>query len=801
MPGWDESFAFERLQEHKSTIAGASGSNEATTRLRAINTMLFDVLGWDKLDVEAERYCRAEGFADYALKDESSICLIVEAKKSEETFVIPSRAFAVTAPVGFPLIAEECPAADRALRQALGYAASEGARFIAITNGFQWIITLTFVPNQNITERSVYVFESVDAIEKNFALFWNCFSQQGLLSNWAVNALLECRKAPPPSKLAQRLLNYPVPANRNQIADELGIVLGIVWDETRYEEDEPEFLAQCYVEPRTSAASIAQAKELLERKLSTDERIRSQAIETGGVAPLIPNYSPDKPVVVLGNVGHGKSTFLRYLRMIKAKEVLGKYVQLQIDFIDRPDSQSDVGRFVYGEVERQLREHYGIDSGADAIVRAALHPDLARFKRSPEGLAFPKDSPEYRREELDFIKDIKGNIHIFLQKVIYHIKFARSTSVAIFFDNLDRRSESIQEEAFLRASAIARDWASLVFVCLRPTTFYKSKTFGVLDSVAPVVINVVSPKTENLVVRRLKFAKKFAEGTPLSRKSQRAPLSANLSAHLPRVALTLDSVADSFRKNGMLAPFFDAISNGNARDVLTYVYDVLTSMHLDTTKILDKIETTGGYIMPEHEALKAILLGNFMHYNPEISVFINLYDIQKADPMEHFTRLLALHHAVNVPDTAPTFGYCGVADLIRYLCQIGFSEEHVRFTTKHLYKKKCYEARDPIEEWSETIKEVKVTPLGKYHINVLAHKFQYIDAVLVDTPIIYDNVRQILLDSFAIRERLERSRRFLEYLDACSMSLHDARARQTWSYVRNAAKAEIVNIESYVACH
>ena len=103
MPGWDEYFAFEKLREHKANIAAAAGSNEATTRLRAIDTMLFEVLGWDKLDVDTELYCRAEGFADFAMKDEMSICLIVEAKKADETFVIPARVFG-GAPVGFPLI-------------------------------------------------------------------------------------------------------------------------------------------------------------------------------------------------------------------------------------------------------------------------------------------------------------------------------------------------------------------------------------------------------------------------------------------------------------------------------------------------------------------------------------------------------------------------------------------------------------------------------------------------------------------------------------------------------------------------
>ena len=169
-----------------------------------------------------------------------------------------------------------------------------------------------------------------------------------------------------------------------------------------------------------------------------------------------------------------------------------------------------------------------------------------------------------------------------------------------------------------------------------------------------------------------------------------APLSANYSMYLPKVATTLDSLAESFRKNSKLANLFDAISNGNARELLTYVYDMLTSTHLDTSKILEKIEETGRYIMPDHEALKAILFGNFMHYDPERSICINLYDIQKADPMEHFTRLLALHHAVSVPDTAPAFGHVALSDLVRYLCQLGYSEEHARYTAKHLYEKKCY---------------------------------------------------------------------------------------------------------------
>src|SRR5205823_7477486 len=138
----------------------------------------------------------------------------------------------------------------------------------------------------------------------------------------------------------------------------------------------------------------------------------------------------------------------------------------------------------------------------------------------------------YKKAELEYIKEIQRDRHVFLQKVLHHFRAGRNSSVAIFFDNLDRRIEPIQEEAFLRASAIARDCAALIFVCLRPGTFYHSKKEGVLDSVAPKIINVVSPKTHAMVVKRVRFAKRIALGEiPI-----KVPFSPGFSDELPRTA-------------------------------------------------------------------------------------------------------------------------------------------------------------------------------------------------------------------------------------------------------------------------
>src|SRR5581483_7871701 len=158
------------------------------------------------------------------------------AKRSGKTFVLPDRTFP-DHPIGFSLLAQECPAADRALRQALGYAAVNGARYIAISNGHQWILALTYVANQSLTDRSVMVFESLAAIHHRFRFFLNCFGPDAIRANRPADALLESRKAPAPRKLSQTLAVYPAPATRNQIVNELSAVIGAVWDEMRHDEE------------------------------------------------------------------------------------------------------------------------------------------------------------------------------------------------------------------------------------------------------------------------------------------------------------------------------------------------------------------------------------------------------------------------------------------------------------------------------------------------------------------------------------------------------------------------------------
>src|SRR5208283_2232673 len=151
---------------------------------------------------------------------------------------------------------------------------------------------------------SVFVFESIDAIKKKFRLFFECFSPAGINGNRAANRLLESRKAPAPPKLSSRILNYPVAAARNVISNELYLATMGVVDEVRTDESSTEFLKNCYVTPTSTEASLQQAQEIVNQRLSLDKSIRNSALDVSEVENVLKMDVQEKPIIILGKVGH-----------------------------------------------------------------------------------------------------------------------------------------------------------------------------------------------------------------------------------------------------------------------------------------------------------------------------------------------------------------------------------------------------------------------------------------------------------------------------------------------------------------
>jgi len=767
--------------------------NEASTRLRVIDTILFDILLWDKNDVDVEKYCRDTGYADYVFTISGKPFFVLEAKRNGIEFLLDNKDYK-DRPYQFGILSKECPAASAALQQAIGYAAVLGSRYVAISNGNQWIFTLSFVSDQLLENRLVYVFESFDGIKNKFSSFCKCFNKEGLSSNVICRELLDNLKLPAPAKLSSQIPGYPNVSSRNVYQNELSYILDYVWQIMSQSESSVTFVENCYVNPSSHHDILTLARELIEKRRKEDDIIAEYNIESIDKLPYeIANLPAEKPFVILGEVGRGKSSFLKYLRFVYAKDRLQNYIQIELNFVDRPDSPEEIHKFVYSEIERQLLENFGIDINDDSFVRGVLHGDLKRLRSTPRGKLFSSNPDGYSAFEVEKIEEITNDKHTYFTKVFHHLKRGQQKSLALFFDNLDRRSKKIQEESFLKSSAIARDWSCLVFICLRPATYYESRKIGVLDTIAPTTFTVGNPDLSLVLKRRFSYAKNIAEGKSLDRSGLQAPPSRDISFDLPRIAKIFESCEFAAWKNYGIIPTLEAVSNGNIRRLLDLTRKILCSGHLDTRKILERIENNGKYFIPNYEGVKTLLFGDYTQYDPTKSPFINIFEIKHADAAEHFIIISILHYLSKISDNTKVSTYTKVSNMMSYLASLGYSYiisiDTIQFLIENDYINRTIE-KDSVEDDDM----IKITPLGRYHIFNLISEFQYLDAAIIDTPILDEKIRDSIKNIIDIDGRLERTKLFINYLTSSVEIIVDNEIRSLWEKISNSAIDKINDI-------
>jgi hypothetical protein len=86
----------------------------------------------------------------------------------------------------------------------------------------------------------------------------------------------------------------------------------------------------------------------------------------------------------------------------------------------------------------------------------------------------------YTKERIAFLSEKVSRKDSHLHASLGHLAHGRDKQIILVIDNADQRSFDVQQEAFLIAQELAATRNLLVFVALRPSTFYTSKMTGAL---------------------------------------------------------------------------------------------------------------------------------------------------------------------------------------------------------------------------------------------------------------------------------------------------------------------------------
>lgn len=736
--------------------------NEAKTRMEIIDTILFECLDWSKSDCDPEKHSDS-GYIDYALQLDSKPVFVLEAKRPDVSFTLPIESKPAPLLRSIKAIQSLSPQVKDAIQQVARYSQDWNSSVAVVSNGHQFIIFTTRAPiGTSWREGKALVFDSLKSIENNFKEFWNTLSRSGVGAQYAYTRLSNTNQHQTHLTPAQSIQNYGRSRNRNTIQADLQILGDLVFG-GRIFEDRMVFHENCY----SKAGAISQTSKASRRYL--EDRYPSifsktagamtpePATNVKGTAQALMNLTNIyKPILFLGDVGVGKSTFIERLFLIDYREQVDSMIIVRVDLADKPSRSSDLAETVFSEIDATLNDHYDIDIRSNEFLNAIYHGELKRFERSPQGQAYAHDKLELNKLKANHIEELKSNFDDHIAAIFHHLIEGQKRPVILVLDNVDQRDEDLQNAAFLQSQVASSKWKAFVILALRPETFTLAKAARSIAGYHPRAFTISPPRFDDLIDRRISTAIGIAEG-----KIPIPSISPGISVTLRTTGQMLKILQQSFRRRGDLVTFCEDLSSGNMRQALDYIIRFMSSPHVDATKIIRE----NNYVVPLHEFARGVMFFDKDHFVEEDSPIINIFNYDSNDTRDAFLTLFILHFLTEqMAAGQKSLGFISIGPLKDKSIGAGYSTITVEKTLSKLLNHKLIET----ELKSRTIEgaeQVRLTPCGSYYLTTLCSKFFYIDAVCLVTPIRSAETRSRLTDVRPLSDRLERAKVFVSYLN------------------------------------
>lgn len=656
-------------------------------------------------------------------------------------------------------------------------------------------------------EGNCIVFSSLEQIQEYFLEFWNFLSPNAIESKTLKNKLLGTVLYDLPPKLSSMIKAYPGIKGRNELQTDLQIVSDLILEDVlKYEDLEPLFLQECYCNAGALSNYASVSKEILRTRYENLFDHDNQAIITkpafnkSGIdkdfTDITSQSMSRRPILLIGDVGVGKSTFINNLIKVEAKDVFDKALTFKIDLGTKIILTLDIRNAIIDEIIRQLDEIYNIDINELSNIKSTYFGEYEKFKKGPYQL-LRESSDDRKKMEFDFFVEKQKDKSTHVQKSLKQIAKSQKKQIVIFLDNCDQRDYDTQQLAFLSAQEIAENWQPVtVFLSLRPETFHNSLKKGALSGYHPKAFTIAPPRVDMVIEKRLSFAKKIASGG-IELKGNRG-----VGISSPKLISMLDILLYSFDVNYELYRFIDNVSCGNIRYAIDIVKNFIGSGHIDTKKILlqndeNLRDRNINYTIPIHEFVRAVIYGNNIHYNSDSSYIVNLFDIHFQHKEEHFLGLIVLSILDKSANSGKNNGFIEMQNLYFHLQGIGFIIDQIDTLINLFISKNLIEPSTRGVSYDKKLlpSSIRITTTGSYHNQYLHKSFTYIDAIIVDTPIFDNDTRGNILSVNSITDRLDRAEIFVNYLDKVWNNFDRSQTLfYDWENVSNSIKNEIEKI-------
>ncbi len=264
--------------------------NEAQNRFQFIDRLLSECLGWEKPYIEVENTDDFGGKADYLLGKPARA--ILEAKREARSFdLLPS-----------------------------------GAPIAIVCNGPQLIVFQAIVMGQSPLDGECYVFNGFDTYLENFPLLWTILSPEGVYENRAYKEFSLHRTSRIPPKASTAISEPNKYRYRNTFQENLRSLASLLLEDIIDDPAvKPTFYRECYVSSEANNRHLLLSKQAISARykraggdgiMPASLEVATKVDEAGGLKitdPALSILPGTRPIVVLGDIGVGKTSFFENL--------------------------------------------------------------------------------------------------------------------------------------------------------------------------------------------------------------------------------------------------------------------------------------------------------------------------------------------------------------------------------------------------------------------------------------------------------------------------------------------------------
>lgn len=649
-----------------------SDANEAETRRKIVDRILYEILGWSHDDIQYEERVSEDGtitFADYVIRT-ANTAIVVEAKRIGKTFetVHAKRREKLTPSFLSGALGET-------VTQARDYARSLGIDFAAVTNGESWVIFPAQRHDQvKFQDCSAIVFDTLTSVlRENFQEFYDLLSRQAVINGSLESALIGRLEDQIQGRRLRNL--FPNPLQKQRRNPMFGLIEGAV--ATAFSDSisdaDPTLLEKCYVATPERMRFDSQIKMHISRRQELF-RIEAQrpmkSTEANALRDTIKSsISNVRPIaiLVLGTVGAGKTTFLQYTRKIKASDLFEKTADrpyphwIYIDFREIT-SQEAIGPFIY----RRLRDYLQEDdffNDYDRAIAPAYKRDIESLKKGVLSL-IKRDETELNRSIVEIIKKDYDDVEPYVTRLLQ--RASRVCPIFLIIDNVDQLDdEEIQSRIFSDAIAIGNRLGINLVLSLRQSTYVRHRTSPTFNAFDFDALVIDPPKISSVLSKRFLLAKHLLNGV------SGEFLAENGALFKVENAASIIELVQSSVLGTEIGTAIEVLATEDVRLALRMTREFLESGYSNPGRALQVFRTTGNYVMPKHEAFRSILLGTKATYSEEFSAIGNPFDARLSRTKAQLLRLFIMTALVQQASEAD-FRHAEGPDIAELLQKIGF---------------------------------------------------------------------------------------------------------------------------------